>query len=624
MNRREFAHLLAETHPTINPTARSASTKPTGNSCNQSTMSQNPALSLSPRQKFQSHVRTLSQDSPSYSGNASPSPLPSPSPTLNPNPNPNTYRYSDPTLQGGRHTHNEPHFVTEEREAWSRPSPLSTRRRQKVSAEDAFILQPPEDHSPVQQPRKQLRELRPFAPSSQAVDINERPKTSRGSKPNFGGFPTNDQDLPSRNSKFAEGSMTDRSAGISSSWIENASMSTTSGDDSDDNSTPRASPQRSSLDTDDFKPIAVTPGTFKQRLARLGSAFKSSRHPSKPEADPQDAKKKTGLKKSMSLWNLHNIAAKSKNAAQSTVDLGTMGAQPQKTTMNSDLDLLNDRKRRAEEAYAQQFGMKKRKSNVGLAEPIPEPPQTKPAHTRDDRTITRRSMRSSTSTRRLSHSSSAVALTDTEYSDSHSDVDFHKRLSRRELEKENQQLRAMLRQQQEAQLTQPSRPNLEKNRASSDTSTANQEKKTPSKRKTSRSTAKDIPPIPSIPDRIALQPLTNSRNQPRSANTNPAATASINNTPNVNNNATSTLEPKPTETNNSNINPTKRTLVAAPLPRSVPMILEEDEEGVENRTPVRKQSLTMDDMAKFKQLTPSHVRLHGLKREQWEWPDDIF
>ncbi|KEF63696.1 uncharacterized protein A1O9_01674 [Exophiala aquamarina CBS 119918] len=617
MTRRELAYLLAETHPTINPTAHSASAKPTKNSCNQSTMSQPPSLSLSPRQKFQSHVRTLSQDSPSYSGNASPSPLPSPSPTLNSN----TYRYSDPTLQGGTPTHNEPHFITEEREAWSRPSPLATRRRQNAPSEDVIVLEPPEDHSPVQQPRKHLRALRPFAPSTQHVDTNERPKTSRGSKPNFGGFPTNDQDFPSRHSKFAEGSMTDRSGGISSSWLENGSISTTSGDESEHSSTPRASPRRSSIDIDDFKPIAVTPGTFKQRLARLGSAFKPSHHASRPEADPRDAKKKTGLRKSMSLWNLHNIAGKSKNTAHSTMDLATTAAQPQKTTMNSDLDLLNDRKRRAEEAYAQHFGIKKRKSNVGLAEPIPEPPREQPPRSRDDRTIARRSMRSSTSN---------VALTDAEYSDGHIDIDFHKRPSRRELEKENQQLRAMIRQQQESQAPKISKANLERNRSasakqiptSSDTSTVDQEKKTPSKKKTSKPRAKGVPPVPSIPDRIALQPLTNSRNQPRSVNTNPATTANTHNSPNVNNNPSVDLNC--TATNNSNNNPTRRTLVGAPLPRPVSMILEEDEEGVENRTPVGKRSLIMDDMAKLKQLTPSPIRLHHLQREQWEWPDDIF
>lgn len=630
MNPHEFAHLLAQTHPSWNPnpTSRSASAKATNNSCNQS-----QSQSLSPRQKFQSHVRTLSQDNPSPSpshpknaslGPYSPSPSPSPSPTIH------SYRYSDSTLQGGRCAQNEPQFITEEREVWSRPSPLSTRRRPQQPTEDAFILQPPEDHSPVPQPRKHPRELRPFAPSMQPVDINERPKTSRGSKPNFGSFPTDDQDLQSINSKFAEGSMNDRSAGISSTWLEHGSMSTTSGDDSgvdsDDNSTPRASPRRSSTDIDESKPIAVTPGTFKQRLARIGSAFKSNHHSSKPEADTQDAKKKRGLRKSMSLWNLHNIAGKSKSAGLSTHDLASTVAQPQSNTVKSDLDVLNDRKRRAEEAYAQQFGMKKRKSNVGLAEPVPELPQDKPSAIRDDRTITRRSMRSSMSTRRLSHSSSTVALTDAEYSDTHSDIDFHKRPSRRDLEKENQQLRAMLRQQQEVQVPKPAKPILEKSRSAStkkiaalsETSNVNQDPRTPSKRKTSKSTAKDIPPIPSIPDRIALQPLTNARNQPRSTNTNPATT-NITNNGNVNN---TRLDLKPTAANNSNNNPTKRMVAGAALPRPVSMILEEDEEGVENRTPGGKQSLTVEDITKLKQLTPS--RMHAIKREQWEWPDDIF
>jgi hypothetical protein len=221
-----------------------------------------------------------------------------------------------------------------------------------------------------------------------------------------------------------------------------------------------------------------------------------------------------------------------------------------------------------------------------------------------------------------------MALTDAEYSDTHTDIDFHKRPSRRELEKENQQLRAMLRQQQEVQVQKTPKPTLEKNRSAStkqiaplsEISTVNQDTKTPSKRKASKSKAKDIPPVPSVPDRIALQPLSNARNQPRSTNTNPVTT-NINNNANVKNEG---LDLKPSTANNSNNNPTKRIVAGPALPRPVSMILEEDEEGVENRTPGGKQSLAVEDITKLKQLTPSPVRMHAIKREQWEWPDDIF
>ena len=635
MNRHQLAHLIAQTQPTMNSNstrsdAHSASAQAANKPCNQS-------QPLSPRQKFQSHIRTLSQESAAYSKNASVTPY-SPSLSSSPSPTIHTYRYRDSTVLEGRYTQNEPQFITEEREAWARPSPSSTRRGRNPASEEAFVLQPPRDQSPAQQPRKHLRELRPFAPSAPSIDVNERPKTSRGSKVNFGQgqTPTEDQDLQSRNSRFAEGSMTARSAGISSTWPDDGSISTISGEDSDGGSTPRASPQHSTADLDDLKAGAVTPGTFKQRLARIGSAFKSAHHSSKPEADTQDAKKRKGLRKSMSLWNLHNISGKSKTGgAQSILDLSSVAADPQKATADHDLEVLNDRKRRAELAYTEQFGAKKRKSNVGVAEPTAGPRQDQPSRPRDDRTSTRRSMRPSVSTRRLSHSSSTVALTDMEVCDAQRDIDSHKRPSRRELEKENQQLRAMLRQQETQSLKTP-RPAIAKARSSSatrtvapsDSSPPKQETKTPPKTKTTKSKTQDIPPVPSVPDRIALQPLSNARNQSRST--------SVSNNANINNGR---VDLKPTAgTNNNNTtksntpdnnNPTKRMSTNggsghAPLPRPVSMILEEDEDGVENRTPGGKSTLTMDDIAKFKQLTPSPVRLHPGKREPWEWPDDIF
>lgn len=637
MDRHQLAHLLAHSHPSMNPTRADARSAPANNLCHQS-------QSLSPRQKFQSHIRTLSQESTSHSRNASLapySPASSTCPSPTPSPTCNGYRYGDSARHGERHAQNEPQFITEEREAWARPSPSATQRGRIPPSEDAFVLQPPQDPSPVQQPRKYQRELRPFAPALQSPDINERPKTSRGSKFGFGLIPADHEDLQSTNSRFAEGSMTARSTGVSSTWLEHGSMSTISGDDSDDQSTPRASPQRLSTDHDEIKPTAVTPGTFKQRLARIGSAFKSNHHSNKPEADVQDAKKSKGLRKSMSLWNLHNIGGKSKDAgAQSILDLGSVTADPQKATPDHEVDVLNDRKRRAEVAYAQQFGSKKRKSNVVVAEPVPGPQQDEPSELRDDRTVTRRSTRSSVSTRRLSHSSSTMPMPDVEAPHTHGGVDLDKRPTRRELEKENQQLRAMLRQ-QETQSQKTPKATVERTRSSSAKQTAaslassptKQENKVPPKKKaTTKPKAKDVPPVPSVPDRIVLQPLGNARNQPRNNNN-----ANIVHIPCPDLKPTTTINNNNSAVTNSS-NPPKRVTasvgVAAggggggtPLPRPVSMILEEDEESLtENRTPSGKSPWRMEqDIARLKQLTPSPIRLlHPGKREQWEWPDDIF
>lgn len=196
MDRHQLAHLLAHSHPNMNSTRTDARTAPADNLCHQS-----QSQSLSPRQKFQSRIRTLSQESTSHSRNASLapySPASSTCPSPSPSPTFNGYRYSDSARPGERRAQNEPQFITEEREAWARPSPSATRRGRIPPSEDAFVLQPPQDPSPVQQPRKYQRELRPFAPSLQSPDINERPKTSRGSKFGFSHIPTDDEDLQSK------------------------------------------------------------------------------------------------------------------------------------------------------------------------------------------------------------------------------------------------------------------------------------------------------------------------------------------------------------------------------------------------------------------------------------------
>ena len=123
----------------------------------------------------------------------------------------------------------------------------------------------------------------------------------------------------------------------------------------------------SSFDVSEFKPRPITPFTIKNRLSKLGSHFKSIDEPEKPE---QKKDKRKRLRKSISNWNFHTLGEKIKLFGNSTHDLGDQGtASPIKKQKAADTELLNDRKRKAEELYAQQYSTKKHKSNDGIPTP---------------------------------------------------------------------------------------------------------------------------------------------------------------------------------------------------------------------------------------------------------------
>ncbi|KAK5462769.1 hypothetical protein LTS15_002481 [Exophiala xenobiotica] len=591
------------------------------------------ASNLSPRQKFQAHVRTLSDDSLSSrnapSSRRSPElqhvsslrvrPDDSPPPRNPARPSP-VYRYNEADLRVSRD--GQPAFIAEEREAWARPSPLRIRKR---PSNDVYFLQPPEEESPARQPCKDTRELQPFAPSPDGVDENERPKTSRGPDPNrpsFDNYNSNgDQALTTRNSRFAEGSMNNRSAGISSTWNKHSSISSLSATESDGESTPRASPQRSSIDLDEFKPPAVTPATLKQRLLKIGSTFKHNEKSTKVEAQPQVEKKKKGLRKSISMWNIHNIADKRKTrAGDSTHDLDPKPSAPDVTAHHPDKEVLNDRKRRAEEAYAEQFSTKRRKSTGGQVNLPTEPVEPRPLPV----PVPRSQSRTSGGSKRGRRVASVAISTDSEMSDERTDIDHHKRPSRRELEKENQKLREMLKHQQPGRKsdggalvrtvsTSASIQQLAESDSTNDTQ--------PQPRKVS-SRKLDVPPIPPIPDRVALRTLSNTRNQP---NKNKAITNASTTNTSANANANS---------NGDSEEDLKRPHLiiagaAGLLPRPVSMILEEDEEAMENKAPTpspspKRRVLEPSSVERRKARDHIAMQIKGFKREQWEWPDDVF
>ncbi|KIW18038.1 hypothetical protein PV08_02325 [Exophiala spinifera] len=585
-----------------------------------SNASVNRVQSLSPRQAFQSHVRTVNGRS-SATTKPSPSALRSPElqqfsnlhvestgpPPRSPARQTPFYGYTDADLHIARD--GQPAFVAEEREAWARPSPLRIRKK---PSNDIYVLQPPEQETPVKQPSKETRGLQQFGPMIDTADLNERPKTSRGPDAERASSDThNDDDNHSqqlRNSKFAEGSMSHRSAGVSSTWHKHGSISSLS-DLSDDEVTPKASPQRSSIDVDEFKPPAVTPSTLKQRLFKIGPTFKHNEKGGKTDAPLPGERKKKGLRKSISMWNLsHNGDKKKGRGADPDRDLAAQVATSS-TPALVDKDTLNERKRRAEEAYAQQFGTKRRKS-TGNQVPLPElsrPPRPLPVPELPPKTPRVHRPKPSLS-------SSAIA-TDSELSDGPSGIDHHKRPSRRELEKENQQLRAMLKQQQ-TRLKPDSAgvvPPVPAARTLDDLTNDIDPSKT---RSASTSVRKQkLPPVPPVPDRVALRNLSNIRNQPKNKTSN-TNTPSPNTNPSEKSNEQGNMERRPL----TNIN-------IAGLSRPVSVILEEDEEAIENKTPTpspKRRVLEPSSVEKRKIRDQIAIQLRGVRREQWEWPEDVF
>lgn len=491
MNREELATLLAQTHGQISHSSRPVNSShsipksPTAIRLDDSTSP------LSPRQLFQSRVRTLSDDGAQQTS------LPPPpsairwtrelqhlsslrvhvqSTTPNNSSTPSHKREIHSLRDGGfSFTPADPDFVVEERAAWNAESDSPRKRGDTLEVDHLAeqdndtctlgaadpALSSPLPHSQHDAPLMQ------FGPSSTSSEIHDRPKTSRGSRQSvdsmLGVFPENS----SRNtasaramhkSKFNEGSMNERSTAVSSTWDDygnrlSESSEGRSTDDTDSDATPRASSRisrdsNSSFDVSEFRPRPTTPSTIKNRLSKLGSQLKSTSEILEKAENEQKKDKRKGLRKSLSNWNFHTLGEKMRFFGNSTHDLGD--SQPKKPE-SAETSLLNDRKRKAEEAYAQQFGTKKQKSNDGI--PVDDKHTTTPTL---PRTLKKRSTSAQrTITPATVHRRREVSLTTTTHSVDPAeilcdeDIDRRKRATRRELEKENQQLRAMLREQQQ-------------------------------------------------------------------------------------------------------------------------------------------------------------------------------
>lgn len=196
---------------------------------------------------------------------------------------------------------------------------------------------------------------------------------------------------PKRKSCFQEGSMNEGSRAVASTWNTSHPVHTPghrrryrSIDLRDDEGTPRASAASrastsSSIDISEFKPLPATPSTFRNTIKRIGQKVVNSKPAHALEhitAAPQSEKKpRRGLKKSMSTWKIFsNSASDTEDASNLTTDdesynsktktYSSKTIKPKRSLTNnapSQKEILDERKRKAEIAYSEQFGTTRKK-----------------------------------------------------------------------------------------------------------------------------------------------------------------------------------------------------------------------------------------------------------------------
>jgi hypothetical protein len=304
--------------------------------------------------------------------------------------------------------------------------------------------------------------------------------------------------------------MNDRSVAVASSWYHD----NTSGSEGFDDST---APLAHDTDTDSdvtpraSKPLPPMPAphTIRKSLFKFGSDRSSDESARTVEEGPKKAKERKGLRKSISIWSFHSLGDKifggsgSDAASETSVDAITDkkgGAQKDKKMGSGvDIDILNARKRKAEEAYAQQFGIKKQKSNLGLSVAYTSAAEAPNKTVSDDKrpktpTIFRRKRDQRTP---VDHKRAAEVL------------EAHKRLSRRELEKENQRLKSMLRESQSMTFSRSaSLSTLDLRQNGQDNFTREPVVMVSPGKKHGRR-GEEIPPVPKLPDRGILAEMQN-------------------------------------------------------------------------------------------------------------------
>jgi hypothetical protein len=261
-----------------------------------------------------------------------------------------------------------------------------------------------------------------------------------------------------RMSKFLEGSMNERSFGIASSWF-----------------------QESPFEGD--KPLPPTPESKHVRFSCTPVREALDEPAIEQEATTAKKRERKGLRRSMSNFNFQAISEKIKTFTGSSHDIAAEAGEKKKLHKpDPSTDLLNERKRKAEEAYVAQFGTKKQKFTKPATTTAPSPNvgNTQPQSRNLDHTP--RTLRSSR--RSIATSLPSPGL--------------RKKKSRRELERENADLRARLAQQDHNPSAQAE--NFVRGRVVM---------VSPGKQR--GKLGEDVPPVPQLPGRGVLKVLENSK-----------------------------------------------------------------------------------------------------------------
>lgn len=392
-----------------------------------------------------------------------------------------------------------PDFWADEQKAWGQRSPKSPSSRQpsfeiRVGASlidsQTPILSPPSSQThPILQPSKQSRvraPLRAFEPLHTITDVDERPRTSRGrskvgleeerledisAKGIEEGEENNDSPKPSlpsisteqvgRASRFTEGSMNDRSCGTASSWYHDAF-------------------------TDEIKPLPPTPAVKHVTFNCTTAAGLQDQ----PLIDLTATKKKErrGLRTSISNFNFQALSEKMKIFATANNDTAAEAAENDKGKMaDTGVDVLKERKRKADEAYAAQFGFKKQKFSAAPSGPAPSPNVGRQPEYSHNENQNHRTLRGS---RRFGAASSFT------------NPGLSKKKSRRELEQDNALLRARIA--LHGHYSPPSPPNPREQPARHNAANLSPKKNFPKRR---GKQGEDVPPVPQLPSRGILKVL---------------------------------------------------------------------------------------------------------------------
>lgn len=324
--------------------------------------------------------------------------------------------------------------------------------------------------------------LRTFEPLLTGVDPDERPRTSRGPQKleilreeneedkqreaeqevnggEEGGTsrPSTSSNQTVRNSKFLEGSMNERSFGIASSWFQDGPVN-------------------------DDKPLPPPPPT--KHVAFSCTPVRELRDEPLTELPTTKRKERSGLRKSISHFNFQTLSEKMKIFGGSGNEAATDKAERNDFDKSFlDTDMLNERKRKAHEAYAAQFGFKKQKVFSQQEGAAPSPNVGGYQHHGRNVEQVSNSFRSSGRPAGTTFPSSAPG----------------RKKSRRDLERENAELRARLAQQQDH----PPSATVEKFVRGEVVMVS------PGKRR--GKLGEDVPPVPQIPGRGVLKVLENSK-----------------------------------------------------------------------------------------------------------------